>query len=289
MTKRYLICEAPLCVGSPTVGTEGAFAALADAGLEKVMGDRAILKKYEGERSSPETDPDGKLMELGTVMTVNRTVYETLSEAHRDGFLPVTFGGDHSLAMASIAAISDFYGCENTAVIYVDGHTDINTEETSPTGRIHGMPLAAALGLCSEKLRVGKNKPAILGENLFIIGARSIDSGEYGIVKKEGVTLFTADDVRRIGWEKVVSLVLDRTKGRHVHLSFDVDSIDGEDFPATGYVMPHGLDFDTVFGILKKIFEEGHPSSFDCVEYDPTRDVDGSSAKKLLEIFSLLR
>ena len=287
--KKLLILEAPVSVGSPTRGTEDAYRALVGTGLDKILGDAAEFSPFDEARDVTERLCDDRLVHVETVMHVCHANYRRARRAMMDGYLPVTLGGDHSLAMSSVASLSDRYGAENVAVIYVDSHTDINTENTSPTGMIHGMPLAAAMGLCSDLPDVGKNKVDLLGKNTYIIGAHSIDEGEYPIIEEQGVRLYTADDVRRRGAEDVVREVLEATAGMKIHLSFDVDSINGDDFPATGYALPDSLPLDTVKNILEGIWRGAEISSLDVVEYNPRRDPDGKCRDILFDIFKIFK
>ena len=185
--------------------------------------------------------------------------------------------------MASIAADAEKFGAENVAVVYVDGHTDINTESTSPTGYIHGMPLAVSMGITDLTINDNIN---LYGKNLFIIGARSIDDGEYAIMKNHGVSLFTADEVKSKGVDAVMREIIPKLKDKNVHLSFDVDVIDGKSFSSTGYVMPNGLGVSDTKQILAAVINNGI-ASFDCVEYNPSLD-NGKDKKTLLDILSLL-
>lgn len=285
---KYLICEAPVCVGSPTKGSEKAYKSLKENGLMRLMGEKALFCDFKGEREKADKKENPKLKGLSTVMLVNWQNYENMLDGHEMGLIPICLGGDHSIAMSSIAALSDTTGPNDIAVIYVDGHTDINTMESSLTGYIHGMPLAEALGLCPKELDIGENKIHIYGENLYIIGARSIDLEEYTICENQGVHLYTADDVKQMGADKILKEILDDIGDKKIHLSFDVDSIDGAEFPSTGYVMPDGLSFNCVFEILKTVIEKGI-ASMDIVEYNPTLDKDGSDREKLFKIFELLK
>ena len=243
-TAQYLICEAPVCVGSPTNGTQNAYSFLKHNGLGDLFGEKALFCDFEGEREAAD-------------------------------------------AKSRIGALSDTAGPNDIAVIYVDGHTDINTAESSLTGYIHGMPLAQALGLCPKELDIGENKIHLYGENLYIVGARSIDPEEYVICEKQGVHLYTANDVKARGAEEILNEILEDIGDKKIHLSFDVDSIDGDEFPSTGYVMPNGLSFECIYGILKKVIERGI-SSLDVVEYNPLLDTDGTDKEKLFKIFKLL-
>lgn len=287
--EKFMICEAPVSVGSPTRGSEDAYRALKSGGLPELLGDRAVFLDFEGERTAPEALFDDRLRHLETVMHVCRENRKNVARALDEGYIPITLGGDHSLVMSSVAALSEKFGAENVAVIYVDAHTDINTEKTSTTGMIHGMPLAAAMGLCTDALDVGQNKVNLYGKNTYIIGAHSIDEGEFPIIEAEGVSLYTASDVRRRGFKSVVDEVLDATRGKKLHLSFDVDSIFRDDFPATGYALEGSLRYETVRAILEAVVHGTDDiSSIDVVEYNPRLDADGSCLKRMLDIFSVL-
>ena len=284
-----MICEGPVSVGSPTRGAEDAYRHLKQNGLPELLGERAEFCDFSAARTVPETLNDKRLRHLETVVHVCRENRNNVLSALDGGYIPVTLGGDHSLVMSSVAALAETVGAENVAVVYVDAHTDINTEETSESGMIHGMPLAAVMGLCTDALDVGKNKVNLYGKNTYIIGAHSIDRGEYPIIEEQGVHLYTADEVRRRGYKEVVDEVIAATRGMTIHLSFDVDSIRGSDFPATGYALKDSLSYATVFNILKKIIGETDISSLDIVEYNPLKDSDGRCLEKMLEIFSLLK
>lgn len=281
MERSFALAEAAVSCGSPTRGTEGAFDALVGAGLPALFGGARLLPM---EKLTPcEGWPDG-LRHLDTVMEVCRRLRTGVLDALERGEWPVVIGGDHSCAMGTLAALGEFYGAENVAVVYVDAHTDINTEATSESGCIHGMDLAAACGLCCGALTVGKNKVDLLGENLHFIGARSIDPPEHGIVERVGAHLHTAREVRERGLEAVLGEILPALAGRRVHISFDVDVLDPAQFRATGYNLPEGLTAAEVERILGAVLDTGLVCSFECVEYDPTRDPEGRDLDTLMGI-----
>lgn len=277
--------EAAISCGSPTRGSEGAYDALVSAGLPETFGGAAC---YAMETLTPCTIwPEG-LRHLDTVMAVNRRLRANLLLALERGEYPIVIGGDHSCAMGSLAALGEFYGAESLAVVYIDAHTDINTEQTSVTGYIHGMDLAAACGLCCDALVVGKHRVNLLGENLHIIGARSIDPPEYGILEQTGAHLYSAEQVRQEGLDKILAQVLPALAGKRVHISFDVDSLDPSEFLATGYNIPDGLTVNQVKRIIHAVLATGQTGSFECVEYNPTMDGSGKDLCTLLDVFRLV-
>ncbi len=281
MERRFALVEAAVSCGSPTRGSEGAFDALAEAGLGALFGGAALMPM---EKPVPCPTWSEGLRHLDTVMEVCRRLRaNTLSVLERGGY-PIVIGGDHSCAMGSLAALGEFYGPEHLAVVYVDAHTDINTDRTSASGYIHGMDLAAACGLCCDALTVGKNKVNLLGENLHIIGARSIDPPEWGVVERAGAHLHTAQEVSARGLGVVLAELLPALKGKRVHISFDVDVLDPSEFTATGYNIPEGLSVAEVERILSAVLDTGRTCSFECVEYNPTMDPDQRDLSTLMGI-----
>ena len=247
MERSFALAEAAVSCGSPTRGTEGAFDALVGAGLPALFGGARLLPM---EKLAPcERWPDG-LRHLDTVMEVCRRLRAGVLDALERGECPVVIGGDHSCAMGTLAALGEFYGAENVAVVYVDAHTDINTEATSESGCIHGMDLAA----------------------------------EHGIVERVGAHLHTAREVRERGLEAVLGEILPALAGKRVHISFDVDVLDPAQFGATGYNIPEGLTAAEVERILGAVLDTGLVCSFECVEYDPTRDPNGQDLRTLMGI-----
>ena len=285
MERSFALVEAAVSCGSPTRGTEGAFDALVEAGLPALFGGARLLPM---EKLAPcPAWPDG-LRHLDTVMEVCRRLRANTLDALERGERPVVIGGDHSCAMGTLAALGEFYGAENVAVVYVDAHTDINTEKTSESGCIHGMDLAAACGLCCDALTVGRNRVNLLGKNLHFIGARSIDPPEYGIVEQVGARLHTAREVRERGLEAVLADILPALAGKRVHISFDVDVLDPAQFRATGYNIPEGLTVAEVERILSGVLDTGLTCSFECVEYNPVMDPDGKDLDTLMGILQIV-
>ena len=285
MARRFALIEAAVSCGSPTRGSEGAFDALVQAGLPGLFGDARLAPM---EKLAPcGVWPDG-LRHLDTVMEVCRRLRANALTALERGEYPVVIGGDHSCAMGTLAALGEFYGAENLAVVYVDAHTDINTDRTSASGYIHGMDLAAACGLCCDALTVGRSKVNLLGENLHIIGARSIDPPEYGIVGRAGAHLYPTETVRGQGVEAVLAQVLPALAGKRVHISFDVDVLDPLEFTATGYNIPDGLAVEAVRRLLGAVLDTGLTVSFECVEYNPAMDPQKRDLNTLMGIFRMV-
>lgn len=222
------------------------------------------------------------------VMTKCENIRLDILNSFNCGSFPLMIGGDHSVAMASIAAGSETFGIDDYAVIYIDGHADINTEQTSVTHNIHGMPLASSLGLCSESLQVGPLKKKIKGDNIFILGARSIDPPEYDIIKENGVHLFKNNVFIDNDFNHVLEQLKDKIGNKKVHISFDVDVLDPKVFSSTGYLMKDGLSLESVLKILDFSFDNLDVVSMDIVEYNPLMDKDKKDLKTLLSIINVI-
>lgn len=275
------LLEASVCVGSPTVGSQYAFGHLIKNGFADIFGaDTCVIPMKKPEPYCASVSK--RIKSASEVMTVSRELYKNVVKELSAGRFPIVIGGDHSVAIGSIAGAAA--SCERLSVIYIDGHADINTEKSSVSGFIHGMPLASAMGLCCDALTVGK-RGAVKGEDIYIIGARSIDEAEYPIIAENGVHLYTADCVRKRGVSGIMNEIMAGIKG-NVHVSFDVDFLDGHIFPATGYRMPDGLDISALYGILNPVFSSGRAVSMDVVEYNPMLDERSESLVTLHGIFS---
>lgn len=280
----FNIIEAPVCTGSPTSGSELACTALKSASIASAFEDNAVFTPYGDPPKEVGGYPDN-MKHLGVVMSVSNRIRENVLRAASEGEFPVVIGGDHSVAIGTIAAISEHYGAENTAVVYIDGHADINTEKSTVSGYIHGMPLASSLGLCDDRLSVGKGRVKLFGENLHILGARSIDEGEYPIIKENNVDLIDSTECLALGSDNVADRVISRLRGKKVAISFDVDSMDKSEFSSTGYLMDGGLSFEYVMRLISRIMSACDVVSFECVEYNPLMDKDKRDISKLIKIF----
>ncbi len=278
----FAFLEAAVSCGSPSENTEFAFDALMALGIFSAFGEGNI---YPMEKMLRCENYPQDLLYYDTVMAASRRLRQNMLGALENGDFPVVIGGDHSIAMGSLAALGEHYGAENVALVYIDAHADINTVESSASHYIHGMDLAAACGLC-EKLQVGKLKKNIDGKNIYIIGARSIDPPEYGIMEQLGVRLYTAEDCRKRGLAAILDEI--QLQGKHLHISFDVDVLDPRYFTSTGYLIPGGFSWDDVKVLLDALVPLC--SSFECVEYNPTRDTpDSRDGKALVQFLAQYR
>lgn len=210
-----------------------------------------------------------------------------------DGHFPLFIGGDHSIAMGTLSAVSRYCSTKNKPVhvLWVDAHADYNTPETSPSGNLHGMPLAL---LCGEPgfdhsfggKWLGKIEP----RNVTIFGARSIDREERRLLHARGVDVI---DMRKIDQTGVVGLmqpIIERVKATngHLHVSFDVDAIDPALAPGGGTLVPGGLTYREAHLIMEMLHDSGVVGSLDVVELNPFLDHGGKSATLLVDLVASL-
>lgn len=209
------------------------------------------------------------------ILEVNENLAHKVYGALCTGGFPLTIGGDHALAAGSLAGASRYFK-EDLAVIWIDAHGDINTFETSPSGNVHGMPLAASMGVGDELLTNLYFKGLkVKRENVFIIGARDLDEGELKLIEDLNLKVWTMDKIKEIGIEKLckeVKELLKKTKVNNVHLSFDIDSIDPIYIKGTGTPVPDGLSMEEGKKILSEIFNTKLVKSMDFVEFNPALD-----------------
>ena len=215
-----------------------------------------------------------KMKYLAEVTQVNTNLAHQVYSSLCSKTFPLIIGGDHSLGLGSICGASKYY--ENLAVIWVDAHGDINTHETSPTGNIHGMPLAAAMGIGDTTLtELYYSGPKIKPENVFIIGARDLDKGELSLIEDKKLNVYTTENVKIIGIQTILEDIHNRLISKKidaVHLSFDIDCLDSEYVPGTGTPVKNGMSIEEVKCILKFLMETRLIKSMDFVELNTLLD-----------------
>jgi arginase len=205
------------------------------------------------------------------------------------GHFPLVLGGDHSIAVGTVSGIAAFARQENrrVGVLWIDAHGDINTPETSPSGNIHGMPLAAVLGYgTSELTEIGGWAPKVNAANVALVGIRSLDSGEKKRLKETGVQVHTMSEIDRHGvpqvMKKAIARVTDGTD--YVHVSFDLDAVDPSVAPGVGTPVKGGLDYREAHLIMEVIADSGIMTSMEVVEANPILDERNASAQFAVEL-----
>lgn len=228
----------------------------------------------------PDKYEDGtKLKNLDQVIEANETLAEMVDAEINKGRFPLVLGGDHSIAIGSLAGISKHY--ENLGVIWYDAHGDLNTSETSPSGNIHGMPLAVSLGLGHERLtNLYQYAPKVKPENVVIIGARSLDPGERELIREMGIKVYTMHEIDRMGMSRVMDETIeyfkDRTDG--VHLSLDLDGLDPTEAPGVGTPVFGGMTYRESHLAMEMLAESDMITSLEVVEVNPIIDEKNKTA-----------
>jgi arginase len=207
----------------------------------------------------------------------------------RKGHFPLVLGGDHSIAVGTISGVARAAKNrkQKVGVLWVDAHSDINTPATSPSGNIHGMPLAALLGLPPRELgAIGGRFPKVDPSNVVLVGLRSVDEGERRHLKRLGVHAYTMADIDRQGihsvMEGALAKVTEGTAG--VHVSFDLDSVDPSLAPGVGTPVKGGLDYREAHLIMELAAAAGVMISLEVVEVNPILDDRNTSAQFAVEL-----
>jgi arginase len=235
---------------------------------------------------NPEMLPiqDGKLKYLPEIVAAGETLAERVNAALENGSIPIILGGDHSIAVGSVAGLSGFYRKrdQRVGVVWFDAHGDMNTAETTPSGNIHGMPFAAILGRGANELtHIGGFAPKVYAEDCVLIGARSIDPEEAVALRSSGVRVVTMRELDERGMsaimEEAMWIASRRTAGFHV--TMDMDFVDPDFAPGVGTPVPGGPTYRESHLAMEKIADSGKMLSFELTEVNPVLDIANRTAE----------
>lgn len=229
------------------------------------------------------TEP--KLKYIHCITPVLRQTSEIVSKSMQQGHFPLVIGGDHSIALGSIRGAARH---KKLGVLWVDAHADFNTAETTPSGNIHGMPLAGLCGLGDPRLTklCEERDPILRPQNIAIIGARDLDAGEKANLQKSGIMVFGMEQIDRIGMYKTMEKALDHITRdvEGLYLSFDMDSLDPRHAPGVGTSVAGGLTYREAHLACEMIAETGKLVGMDMVEVNPILDVQNQTAQLAVEL-----
>ncbi|UPW83154.1 arginase [Lysinibacillus sp. Ag94] len=238
------------------------------------QGDIRVSQKQDG------IIVDKQLLNLEEVIDVSTSLAKSVNEAIEQKEFPLVLGGDHSIAIGTLAGLGEHY--KNLGVIWFDAHADLNTPETTPSGNIHGMPLAISIGLGHERLvKIRNNVPKIKPENVIIIGARSVDPGERELIIQQGIKVYTMHEIDRLGMTRVMEDALEYLRGRNVdglHLSLDLDGLDPLYTPGVGTPVAGGITYRESHLAMEMLQESGLLTSAEFVEVNPILDEKNRTA-----------
>jgi arginase len=292
--KKIRVIGVPLDLGQSRRGVDMGPSAVRVAGLEARLealghtvddGGNVSVALAETKKSG-----DTRAKYLKEITATCTKEAEQIVKTLEQGYTPLVLGGDHSVAAGTVSGVSEFYRRRNEKIglIWIDAHSDINTPETSPSGNVHGMPLAAIMGLGPAELaNIFNFSPKVQPENVVVIGVRDIDATEKENIRKAGITeVYTMRDIDERGMRTVIEEAL-RTAGRGTagyHVSLDMDWVDPEDAPGVGTPVRGGATYREAHLAMEIIADHGRMTSFEIVEVNPVIDEHNRTADLAVEL-----
>ncbi|MDN7246897.1 arginase [Planococcus shenhongbingii] len=279
------IIGVPMDHGQNRRGVDMGPSAIRYAGVVERIENLGHTVKDEGDiqigHADGSIDTDTNLRNLKVVTDATEALGAKVFEVAEAGNFPLVLGGDHSIAIGTLAGISERH--ENLGVIWYDAHADMNTSETSPSGNIHGMPLAASFGLGHEQLtNIRGYSPKVKPENIVIIGARSVDPGERELIKERGIRVYSMHELDKMGMNAVIDDAIQYLKEERrtdaVHLSLDLDGIDPMYTPGVGTPVPGGITYRESHLAMELLHDAEIITSAEFVEVNPILDEKNRTA-----------
>ena len=285
----------PTDVGAGHQGTRMGPEALRSAGRADALRGRGVDVVDRGNLEGPANPwqpPVEGYRHLDEVVAWNRAVRKASLAELRAGRMPVMLGGDHCLAIGSISAVADH--CREQGrdlrILWLDAHADFNTSNVTPSGNVHGMPVACLCGLGPEVLTgIGDHVPAISPTQVKQIGIRSVDQEEKRLVKEYGLDIYDMRFIDEVGMKRTMQQALAGLDDNvHLHVSFDVDMLDPSIAPGTGTRVPGGLNYREAQLVMEMIADTGRMASLDIVEVSPPLDTRNATAELAVELVESL-
>jgi len=277
-----------LDLGAGRRGVDMGPSAIHLAGLEpslRALGHH-VAETFEVHPLPPEMAAPGETRSrfLAEIAAACTTLADRVESNLMLGRFPIVLGGDHSVAVGTISGLSRFYRNRGQRIgcIWVDAHTDMNTPDTTPTGNVHGMPLASLLGFGPPELvAIAGERPALDPRHVCIFGARDIDETEKELVRRSGVRVYTMSELDDRGTAVCVREAIARASAGTVgvHLSFDLDGVDPEHAPGVGTPVPGGLDLRESHLVCEKLAQTGKLVGMEMVELNPVLDVQNRTGQ----------
>ncbi len=283
----------PMDLGADRRGVDMGPSALRIADIDKRLRRLRYKVVDEGDieiqRSEVLSIEDKRLKYMPEIAAACDTLAGKVKRVLSEGGFPLVLGGDHSMAIGSIAGAAGYCreAGKRLGVIWIDAHSDINTHDTSPSGNIHGMPVAASLGFGPSQLTgVGGDFQKLEAEHIVMIGLRSVDEGEKKIIHEKGIRAYTMTEIDRLGMHHVIQTTIDYLQDRcdHIHLSFDLDSVDPSIAQGVGTPVPGGLTYREAHLAMEIIAERGALDSLEVAEVNPILDNVNKSAQFAAEL-----
>jgi arginase len=286
--REIAIIGATLDLGQGRRGVDMGPSAIRYAGLEERLASLGYDVRDHGnvETAVPEATAvrDESARFLPEIKETCVRIAAKVVEESNAGAMPLVLGGDHSVALGTLGGLASLHG--TGGVLWIDAHADVNTPETSPSGNVHGMPLAAALGLAGSQFESDAwPLPALDARRVALLGLRQADAGERMLLREAGVRVFTMSEIDRIGVERATREALDRISGPgFVHVSLDMDALDPEVAPGVGTPVRGGLTYREAHLALELVAESGLAGSLEVVEVNPILDRENTTALTAVEL-----
>ena len=295
MTSHIRLIGAPTDVGAGTRGASMGPEAFRVAGMQPVLESHGLKVTDHGNLSGPANPwqaPVSGYRHLAEVAAWNRAVHEAVHATLSEGDMPVLLGGDHCLAIGSISAVARHcrqHG-KNLRVLWLDAHTDFNTDVLTPTGNTHGMPVAVLCGHGPAELTgIGGVSPALLPSAIRQIGIRSVDAGEKRFVSASGLEVFDMRYIDEMGMRHTMEAALaGMDDNTHLHVSFDVDFLDASFAPGVGTAVKGGPTYREAQLCMETSADTGRMASLDVMELNPALDVRNATAEVALDLVESL-
>jgi len=286
---------APTDIGAGDRGARMGPDALRIAGLTEALQGRGIdvidRGNLDGPRNPWQPPVDG-YRHLDEVVAWNRAVMDAVGAELHQGRLPILLGGDHCLGVGSITAVARH--CRDTGkqlrVLWLDAHADFNTHDVTPSGNVHGMPVACLCGIGPEALtRLGGDAPAVLPAQIRQVGIRSVDQGEKRLIKEHGLDVYDMRYIDEVGMKRAMEEALEGIDaGTHLHVSFDVDFLDPSIAPGVGTTVPGGPNYREAQLVMEMIADSGRMGSLDIMELNPALDSRNATANLAVDLVESL-
>jgi len=295
MNKQVSLIGAPTDIGAGSRGASMGPEALRVAQIVPVLEAHGLEVLDRGNLAGPANPwlpPVGGYRHLAEVVAWNQAVHEAVYAELQGGRLPILLGGDHCLGIGSISAVARH--CRETGkklrVLWLDAHADFNTNQLTPSGNIHGMPVACLCGHGPQELiAIGGTVPAISAKAVRQIGIRSVDQGEKRFVHQVGLEVFDMRYIDEMGMRHTMELALATLDANtHLHVSFDVDFLDPDIAPGVGTTVPGGPTYREAQLCMEMIADTGRLASLDVMELNPALDVRNKTATLAVDLIESL-
>jgi arginase len=282
------VIGAPLDLGQDRRGVDMGPSAIRYAGLDAQLERIGLRCADWGNIDAPVAEAtavgDEHARFLEQIKAACDRVAKLVARAAHDGFMPLVLGGDHSVALGTLVGLAQTHG--SGGVLWIDAHGDLNTPASSPSGNVHGMVLAAVMGLAGDDFRYDDwPLPAVEPARVALIGVRSLDAAERDALQRLDARIFTMSEIDRIGIERAVRESLVHVAGAgFVHVSLDMDVVDPAHAPGVGTPVRGGLSYREAHLAMELISESGLAGSLEVVEVNPILDRENETGKLAVEL-----